>query len=111
MGVGGGFADVGHAAAQEIEGSAAVGGAIGVAHDYGGDSFKGGVQLLRDDLAVGGEGSALTEVALTGADEDGVVRMDFDPRFGERGVERVASGGGLRDVLHAVGGENAEAHE
>src|SRR3954468_3904167 len=106
MGVGGSFADVGHAAAEEIESTAAVGGAIGVAHDYGGDGFKGGVQFFCDNLAVCGECGALAEVALTGADEDGVVRMNFDPRFGERGVERVARGGGLRDVLHAVGCED-----
>ncbi len=37
--------------------------------------------------------------------------MDFDPGIGERGVERVARGGGLGDVPHAVGGEDAEADE
>ena len=111
VGVRRGFADVGHSAAEEIEGSAAVGSAIGVAHHHGGDGFKGGVQLFRDNLAVGGERGALTEIALAGANEDGVVGMNFDPGFGERRVEGVAGGGGLGHVPHAVGGEDAEADE
>src|ERR1019366_6475064 len=111
IGVSRSFAYVRPAAAQEIEGSAAVRSAIGVAHHHRGDGFKGGVQLFRDNLAVRGERGALTEIAFAGADQDGVVGMNFDPGFGERCVERVARGGGLRGVLQAIGGDYAEADE
>src|SRR5436309_468881 len=44
------------------------------------------------DLAICGERSALTEVTLAGANEDGVVRMNFDPGIKLSRIERVLEG-------------------
>ena len=66
--------------AQRFEGAAAIGRAIGVAHHHGSDGFEGNVQFFGDDLAVRSVDGALAEIALAGADQNRVVRVNLDPR-------------------------------
>ena len=88
IGIGRRFADVRRSAAEKIEGAAAVRRAIGVAHHHRGDGLERRAQLFGHNLPVRGERGALAEIALAGANQDGVVGMNLDPRTGERGVER-----------------------
>ena len=92
IGVRSGFADVGSATTEEIEGATTIGRLIGVPRDDGGDGFERNAQFVCDDLAICGERSALTEVTLAGANEDGVVRMNFDPGIKLSRIERVLEG-------------------
>ena len=69
----------GRAMAEEIEGAAAVRRAVGVSRHDRGDRFEGHAQFVGHNLPVGGEGCALPEVALAGANQDRVVGMNLDP--------------------------------
>ena len=60
--------------------------------DDGSDSFERDTHFVRNNLAVCRECAALTEVTLAGANEDGVVRMYFDPGTELSRIERVLEG-------------------
>ena len=111
IGVGRRFADVRRAAAEKIEGAAAIRRAVSVAHHDGGDGLERRAQLFGDDLPIRGERRALAEIALAGANQDGVVGMNLDPGTGERGIERVPGTGGLDGFLGDGSAGNAEADQ
>ena len=92
IGVRSGFADVGSAAAEEIEGTAAIGSLIGVPRDDGGDGLERDTQFVGNNLAICRECGALTKVTLAGSNEDGVIRMYFDPGTKLSWIERVLEG-------------------
>ena len=76
--------EVGRPAAEEAGADAAVRCAVGVAHDHGGDRRVRNVELLGDDLGVGGARRTLAELELAGPDRDRVVGVDRQPAL-ERG--------------------------
>ena len=102
IGIGRRFADIRRAAAEKIERAAAVRRAIGVAHHHGGDVLEACVQLFGHNLPVGRERGALAEIALAGANQDGVVGMNLNPGAGERRVERVLRARGLDGFLRTA---------
>ena len=102
------FANVGHAAAEKIERAAAVGGAIGIGGDHRGDGFERHVEFIGDDLAVCGEDGALAEVGFAGADEDGIVGVNFYEGIGGHLTGGNAAHGG-RFLLRAAGAHEGEA--
>jgi hypothetical protein len=63
-----------------------------VPSDDSGDGFEGNAQFVGNNLAIGRECGALTEVTLTGTNEDGVIRMYFDPGTKLSRIERVLEG-------------------
>ena len=89
------FADIRRAVPEKIESAAAIGRAVGIARDDRGDGFERNAELFGHDLAIGGERGALAKVVFPRADEEGVVRMDFDPGARERGIQRIAHFPGL----------------
>ncbi len=101
----------GIAAAQKIESAAAVRRAVGVAHHDGGDGLERRAQLFGHNLPVGRKRGALAEIALAGANQNRVVGMNFNPRAGQRGVERVLGSGGSWRLLFDTAADDAEADE
>src|SRR5215831_15654849 len=104
------FADVRRTAAQKVEGTTAIGRAIGIARNYRRDGLERDAQLFRNNLSVGGERRALAEVALSGTDQDCIVGVDLDPGTPKRGIERihVESRFGVR--LEDAGPDHFEPH-
>src|SRR5262249_34488516 len=84
---------------------------IRVAHDDRRDGLEGNRQLLGNDLLVGGMRGGLTKIDPAGSDEDRVVSVDFEPRTGRCGVERILSGGCLRRSCPEGPADQAEPND
>ena len=97
---------------EKPRGESAVRRAIGVAHDDRGDRLEWNVELLGDNLFVGGVRGRLAEVDLAGPQHHGVVGVDLEPGARERGVERVLrSRGAQRPRVENVPADQTKADE
>ena len=87
IGIRGHLAKIGCSPVEETEGTASVRRVIGVSSHNRGDGVEGHAQLFGHNLPIRRVNRTLPKVVLPRANQHGVVRVNLDPRAGQRGIE------------------------